>query len=170
MGQSRPLFVYFRHFLDTISIIQIEKSIDGVLGIQTWGRRMVGADNTTELWRPPKWVFITLHITKQRFFITNTDFILLQMKLCMYLRDRGLFLHYYNYLVVICRVSSIMWNSTGKIGPSLTIHYFRILKCLWNMSLHAVGWGECLGGRLWEETHVPKVVGYGWTFFHFNLL
>ena len=25
MGQSRPLFVYFRHFLDTISIIQIEK-------------------------------------------------------------------------------------------------------------------------------------------------
>ena len=33
MGQSRPLFVYFRCFLDTISIIQIEKSIDGVLGI-----------------------------------------------------------------------------------------------------------------------------------------
>ena len=32
MGQSRPLFVYFRYFLDTISIIQIEKSIDGVLG------------------------------------------------------------------------------------------------------------------------------------------
>ena len=73
LGQSRPLFVYFRHFLDTFSIIQIEKSIDGVLGIQTWGRRMVGADNTTELWRPPKWVFITLHITKQRFFITNTE-------------------------------------------------------------------------------------------------
>ena len=50
MGQSRPLFVYFCYFLDTISIIQIEKSIDGVLGIQTWGRRMVGADKTTELW------------------------------------------------------------------------------------------------------------------------
>ena len=53
MGQSRPLFVYFRYFLDTISIIQIEKSVDGVLGIQTRGRRMVGADETTELWRPP---------------------------------------------------------------------------------------------------------------------
>ena len=53
MRQSRPLFVYFRSFLITISIIQIEKSIDGVLGIQTWGRRMVGADETTELWRPP---------------------------------------------------------------------------------------------------------------------
>ena len=52
MGQSRPLFVYFCSFL-TISI-QIEKSVDGVLGIRTWGRRMVGADETTELWRPPK--------------------------------------------------------------------------------------------------------------------
>ena len=41
---------YFRHFLITISII--EKSIDGVLGI-TRGCRMVGADETTELWRPP---------------------------------------------------------------------------------------------------------------------
>ena len=33
LGQYRPLFVYFRHFLDTISLTQIEKSIDGVLGI-----------------------------------------------------------------------------------------------------------------------------------------
>ena len=53
MGQSGPLFVQFRPFLITISIIQIEKSIGGVLGIQTWGRWMVGADKTTELWRPP---------------------------------------------------------------------------------------------------------------------
>ena len=44
---------YFRYFLDTISTIQIEKSIDGVLGIRTQGRRMVGADKTAELWRPP---------------------------------------------------------------------------------------------------------------------
>ena len=53
MGQSRPLFVYFRSFLIpiTISIIQIEKSVDGVLGIRTRGRRMVGIDETTELWR-----------------------------------------------------------------------------------------------------------------------
>ena len=29
------------------------KSLDGVLGIWTRGRRMVGADETTELWRPP---------------------------------------------------------------------------------------------------------------------
>ena len=52
MGQSRPLLVYFRYFLDTFSIIQIEKSVDGVHGIRTRGRRMVGADKTMELWRP----------------------------------------------------------------------------------------------------------------------
>ena len=33
--------------------MQIEKSEDGVLGIQTRGRRMVGADEIMELWRPP---------------------------------------------------------------------------------------------------------------------
>ena len=49
MGQSRPLSVYFRPFLFTISIIQIEKSVDGVLGIQTCGSRIVGANKTTEL-------------------------------------------------------------------------------------------------------------------------
>ena len=54
MGQSRPLFVYFRYFLITISITQIEKSIDGVLGNRTWGCSMVGSDKTTGLLRPPK--------------------------------------------------------------------------------------------------------------------
>ena len=69
MGQSRPFFVYFRPFLITISIIQIEKSIDVVLWIQTRGCKMekqrwrawdlnsgqqdVVADDTTELWWPP---------------------------------------------------------------------------------------------------------------------
>ena len=36
----------------TISI-QINKNVDGVHGIRTQGCRMVGADETTELWRPP---------------------------------------------------------------------------------------------------------------------
>ena len=36
----------------------MEKSIAGVLGILTRGRRMVGADKTMELWRPPKSTFI----------------------------------------------------------------------------------------------------------------
>ena len=33
--------------------MQIEKSIDGVLGIRTQGNRMVGIEETTELWRRP---------------------------------------------------------------------------------------------------------------------
>ena len=45
-------FVYFCPFHITIQL-QIEKSIDGVLRIQTWGRRMVGADEITEIWLPP---------------------------------------------------------------------------------------------------------------------
>ena len=53
MGQSWPLFVYFCPFFNTTSIIQIEKSVDGVLGIRTRGRRMEGADKTMELWLPP---------------------------------------------------------------------------------------------------------------------
>ena len=61
MAQYRPLFVYFCYFLDTISKIQIEKSIDGVLGIWTRGRRMVGADETIELWRPPYYISSFLH-------------------------------------------------------------------------------------------------------------
>ena len=62
MGQTRPLFVYFRPFRITISIIKIEKSIDGVLGIQTWGRRIVGADDTMVLWRPPNFEVFCLSL------------------------------------------------------------------------------------------------------------
>ena len=61
MGQSRPLIIfYFRSFLvpTIISIIQIEKSVDGVLGIRTRGLRMVGNDATTELWRHPQWIIL----------------------------------------------------------------------------------------------------------------
>ena len=61
MGQSRPLFVYFCSFLITISI-QIEKNVDCVLGIRTQGRRMVGADETKELWRPPSTVSLHHHL------------------------------------------------------------------------------------------------------------
>ena len=34
--------------------MQIEKSVDRVLGILTRGRRMVGTDKTIDLWRPPQ--------------------------------------------------------------------------------------------------------------------
>ena len=56
MGQSRPLFVYFRSFHIPIQMTNIQfeqyklkKSIDGVLGTRTRGGRMEGADESTEL-------------------------------------------------------------------------------------------------------------------------
>ena len=49
MGQSRPFFINFCSFLISTLIIQIEKSVDGVLVIRTRGCKMVGADETTEL-------------------------------------------------------------------------------------------------------------------------
>ena len=46
MDQSRPLLVYFRPFLNTISKIHIENSVGGGWDL------MVGTDDTKELWRP----------------------------------------------------------------------------------------------------------------------
>ena len=60
MGQSRPLFVYFCAFLITISIIPIEKSLTGVLGIRTHCCMMVDTDDTTELRRPPSTFIVSL--------------------------------------------------------------------------------------------------------------
>ena len=55
MGQTRPLFVYFRPFSQNkySTNLTIIESIDGVLRIRTWGGRMVGIDESTELWRRP---------------------------------------------------------------------------------------------------------------------
>lgn len=44
--------VYFCPFIITTSIIQIDKSLNGVLGIRTRSRSMVVADDTMELLRP----------------------------------------------------------------------------------------------------------------------
>ena len=49
MGQNRPLFSFFTQCKDKFDYKW--KSKDGVLGIQTWGGRMVGTDKSTELWR-----------------------------------------------------------------------------------------------------------------------
>ena len=45
---------------------KLKKSVDGVLGIRTRGRRMVGADETTELWRLPSRSQSLLHFSPQR--------------------------------------------------------------------------------------------------------
>ena len=57
------LDIPFRKLIDAFpgSNWIFSKTIDGVLGIRTQGRRMVGADETTELWRPPHWNFYIKH-------------------------------------------------------------------------------------------------------------
>ena len=56
MDRNRPLFVYFRPFLNTmtntVENLTINRVID-VLGTRTRGSRMVGTDESTELWRHP---------------------------------------------------------------------------------------------------------------------
>ena len=42
-----------------------------MLGIRTRGRRMVDADETTELWRPPKRNFIGLIWPKPLYLVTR---------------------------------------------------------------------------------------------------
>ena len=50
-GPIPAFFCLFSFF--SYSNNQIDNSVDGVLGIRTRGRGMVGEDETTELWRPP---------------------------------------------------------------------------------------------------------------------
>ena len=53
-ANSGLYFVYFHPYLIQIKIsaMQLEISVDGVLGIWTRGCKMVDADETTEVWRP----------------------------------------------------------------------------------------------------------------------
>ena len=52
MGQSRPTFILYLSF--SHSNIKIAESLDGVFGIIIRGRRLVVADETTELLQPPQ--------------------------------------------------------------------------------------------------------------------
>ena len=47
------IFSFFSHDKYSRNLTINDKSIDGVLGIQTGGGSMVGADKSTELWRHP---------------------------------------------------------------------------------------------------------------------
>ena len=68
LGQTWPLFPLFSSFYHSnINFHNINwKSVDDVLGIWTQGCRMVGTDETKELWRPP------LHVTN---FILNLNIV-----------------------------------------------------------------------------------------------
>ena len=72
MGQSRPhfrLFLYFPHSNIKLQFqfqFQIERSVDGALGIQTRGRRMAGIDENRQLWRPPTLPNILFSVSRKQ--------------------------------------------------------------------------------------------------------
>ena len=55
MGQTRPILIisFFSHDKYSTNLTINDKSVDGMLGTRTLGGRMVGADESTELWRHP---------------------------------------------------------------------------------------------------------------------
>ena len=64
MGQTLFLFISFfsRDKYGTNLTIN-DKSVDGVLGTRTWGGRMVGTDESTELWQHPQKSFLITSVT-----------------------------------------------------------------------------------------------------------
>ena len=65
MGQTRPLFVYFRPFLNTMTIVVQNWTTISCLGFEL-GTSNWKADESTELWRAPNYHIIvytkTLHL------------------------------------------------------------------------------------------------------------
>ena len=56
MDQTQPFLFIFCPFLNTVTnVVQnlTIKSVDAVLGIRTWDSKIVGADDSTELWWHP---------------------------------------------------------------------------------------------------------------------
>ena len=49
-GAIPDAFSFIFLFFSFQQQLQLEKSVDGVLLIRTWGHRKVGVDKTTELW------------------------------------------------------------------------------------------------------------------------
>ena len=81
MGQTRPIFNYFCSFHMTNLTIH-DKSIDGLLGTQTWGSMMVGADESTELWHHPWKEFVVAY------FFGNIVFAIIILSVLTYLLSR----------------------------------------------------------------------------------
>ena len=77
MGQSRPLFHLFLSFPHSNFIYNFNntnwKSMYGVLGIRTLGSRMVGAEQTMELWLPPRFLSIPRLEVCRRTSLNLTD-------------------------------------------------------------------------------------------------
>ena len=123
MGIAGLYFVYFRHFLIPSSIIQIEKSLNGVLVIQTQGCRIVGADKTTELWL---WTFSfassTVHIFQLFAFSGNS-----MCNLCFWVDFKILNDSKVNYLG--SKWSQFFINSSKTVFVSSQKNWLMLFLC-----------------------------------------
>ena len=65
MGQTWPLFYLcpFSQYNEKYSTKCDYQSLDGVLGIRTRDRRMIGVDESTEVWRLQYWPICFCHIS-----------------------------------------------------------------------------------------------------------
>ena len=52
-GGASPAFFYFCRLKTMTNLTLNGRSIDGVIGIRTWDRRMAGEDESSKLWRAP---------------------------------------------------------------------------------------------------------------------
>ena len=68
------LFIsFFSHDKYSTNLTINDKSIDGVLGTRTLGGRMLGADESTELWRHPKCLFLKMGHSRPLFMFYATE-------------------------------------------------------------------------------------------------
>ena len=110
-------FVYFRPFLITISIIQIEKSVDGVFGIWTWGHRIQGPYETTELWRPSNHSKVYSDMVVVVGWLVNKPFVYQKWTIPFF-----------------SSFEQLTWNKRCKNGPfqASVFIYFRSLRSIYS--------------------------------------
>ena len=131
MGQSGPLLFIF--FLCTAQIkFKLKKqSINILLGTRTRGRRMVGKDRTTELWRPP---YVSI------FFYRKKSSLL--PKLARWTRPSLRNVRtWLTWPTSTMHRSSTIWRSVSRPSSSTPVRYFptifikHILKDNWDAVL-----------------------------------
>ena len=122
------LFSFFSHDKHSTNLTINDKSIDGVLGTRTPGGRMVGADESTQLWRHPimEKLVIKWAIPGLLFFIFVFSIQLKANVQCKFLPMTGFEL----WISVIVSNCSTNWDTTTALEKlficlqSLT-HYIR---------------------------------------------
>ena len=115
--------------------IHWKKRLDGVLGIQTRRRRLIGADETTELWWPPNFLlwFMSWDLPIVMFnpFLLHFDVKSLSVaRGWVRSSGQGFFLHLYYLFSNYIQVTDCTWEDTGFIF-ALT----ALISRLWQLTL-----------------------------------